>query len=233
MNVIPPRLGPGKNGVPLLENGDRMCQAEFHRRYQEYPEGVKFELVGGIVYMASPLRNLHGTYHQKFNWVFLLYEEGTPGVETSDNATVILGEESEPQPDATLRILAECGGQSRVDEEYLSGAPELVAEVAYSSRAIDMHQKREDYERAGVLEYLVLCIEEQELRWFHFPSGGEITPNRQGISRSLVFPGLWIDVQALLEQKKTRLREVVEQGMASRAHAAFVRRLEAARRRSR
>lgn len=227
MNVIPPR-------PPLLENGDRMSQAEFHRRYQDYPEGVKFELVGGIVYMASPLRHRHSSYHQKLNWVLLLYEEGTPGVESCDNATVILGEESEPQPDAALRILAECGGQSRVDEdEYIAGAPELLAEVAYSSRAIDMNQKREDYERAGLLEYLVLCIEEQELRWFHFPSGGEITPNRQGISRSLVFPGLWIDVQALMEQKKTRLREVVEQGMTSRAHAAFVRRLQAAARKSR
>ncbi len=234
MNLMPPRLTTATNGLPLLENGDRMSQAEFHRRDQEYPEGVKFELVGGIVYMASRLRRPHGTYHQKINWVFLLYEEGTPGVESCDNATVILGEESEPQPDTTLRILTEYGGQSRVDaDEYVAGAPELVAEVAHSTRAIAMNQKREDYERAGVLEYLVLCIEEQELRWFHFPSGGEITPNRQGVSRSLVFPGLWIDVRALLEQKKTRLREVVEQGMASRAHTAFVRRLEAARGRSR
>jgi Uma2 family endonuclease len=223
-----------KNGVPLLANGDRMSQPEFHRRYQAYPEGVKFELVGGTVYMASPLRHPHSTYHQKFNWVFLHYEEGTPGVESCDNATVILGEESEPQPDTTLRILAECGGQSRVDaDQYVEGAPELVAEVAHSSRAIAMNQKREDYERAGVLEYLVLCIEERELRWFHFPSDKEITPNRQGISRSVVFPGLWIDNRALLEQNKTRLREVVQQGIASRAHAAFVRRLQAARRRSR
>jgi hypothetical protein len=221
------------SAIPLLANGDRMSQPEFHRRYQQYPKDVKFELVGGTVYMASPLRNLHGRYHQKFNWVFLLYEEGTSGVETTDNATVILGEESEPQPDTTLRVLAECGGQSRVDDdEYVAGAPELLAEVAYSSRAIDMNQKREDYERAGVLEYLVLCIEERELHWFHFPSGNQITPNRQGISRSVVFPGLWIDNRSLLEQNKARLREVVEQGLASHAHVAFVRRLEAARRRS-
>jgi Uma2 family endonuclease len=234
MNLMPPRLRTPKDSLPLLANGDRMSQAEFHRRYQEYPEDVKFELVGGTVYMASPLRHPHSTYHQKFNWVFLHYEEGTPGVEACDNVTVILGEESEPQPDTTLRILAECGGQSRVNaDQYVAGAPELLAEVAHSTRAIAMNQKREDYERTGVLEYLVLCIEEQELRWFHFPSGREITPNRQGISRSLVFPGLWIDVQALLQQNKARLREAVQQGMARRAHAAFVRRLEAARRRSR
>jgi hypothetical protein len=28
--------------VPPLFNGDRMNQAEFHRRYEAYPEDVKF-----------------------------------------------------------------------------------------------------------------------------------------------------------------------------------------------
>jgi hypothetical protein len=50
------------------------------------------------------------------------------------------------------------------------------------------------------------------------------------VARSRVFPGLWLDVAALLRQDSRRLREVAEQGLASRAHAAFVRRLEAARR---
>ena len=76
----------------------------------------------------------------------------------------------------------------------------------------------------------MLCIEERRLHWFHFPSGEEIMPNRQGVRRSQVFPGLWIDEQALLEQNDQRLIEVVQQGLASRAHAAFVRRLETARR---
>ncbi len=34
---------------PVLENGDRLTQPEFHRRYEAYPEDVKIELVGGIV----------------------------------------------------------------------------------------------------------------------------------------------------------------------------------------
>lgn len=234
MNIVPAQPGLAKSGVPLLVNGDRMSQAEFHWRYQTYPEDVKFELVGGIVYMASPLRYPHGTYHKTLSLVLGLYEAATPGVEAADNVTTILGEESETQPDLALRILTECGGQSRInDEEYLEGSPELIAEVAYSSRAIDLNQKRQDYERAGVLEYLVLCIEGPELHWFHFPSGDQIQPNRAGTSRSLVFPGLWVHVPALLEQDGPRLIKTVERGLASRPHAAFVRRLRAARRRSR
>jgi hypothetical protein len=90
--------------------------------------------------------------------------------------------------------------------------------------------KREDYERAGVAEYLVLCVEEQELYWFDFRSGKSIKPGGEGISRSRVFPGLWLDGAALLARNLPRVIEVVQQGVASRPHAAFVKRLAAARR---
>src|SRR5262249_26071896 len=146
----------------------------------------------------------------------------------------ILGDESEPQPDLTLRILSEYGGSSREDEEhYIVGPPELLAEIAHSSRSIDLHAKREDYERAGVVEYLVLCVEEGELHWFHFPSGKMIRPDREGVAKSKVFPGLWIDVPPLLACDDVCIRQAVDNGLASGPHAAFVRRLEAAHRRHR
>ncbi len=223
---------PTENGAPLLCNGDRMKQPEFHRRYEAYPEDVKFELVGGIVYMASPLRLPNGQYHIELSLALCLYKGATPGVEVADNATVILGEDSEPQPDLLLRILTEHGGRSGVTEdEYCQGPPELLAEVAHSSRAIDMNQKRKDYERAGVQEYIVLCVEERELHWFHFPSGRPIRPDRQGVARLRVFPGLWIHVPALLERDSSRLMAAVQQGLSTSAHAAFVRRLAKARKR--
>lgn len=216
-----------------LVNGERMKQPEFHRRYEAGPEDEKWELIGGIVYMASPLKLPYSRYDGKIGLVLELYESATPGVETLHNATAILDEESEPQPDLGLRILQEYGGQSQTTpNDYLQGAPELLVEVAHSRRAIAMHDKRNDYERTGVLEYLVVCIEEQEVHWFHFPRGGMIRPNRQGVSRSRVFPGLWVDTAALLRRDSARLMEVLQQGLASRAHAAFVKRLQAAQRRN-
>jgi Uma2 family endonuclease len=226
-----PRAMPAINGRATLHNGDRMKQPEFHRRYEAYPEDVKFELVGGIVYMASPLRRPHGVYHVTLSGVFALYEAATPGVEAADNATVILGEESEPQPDLNLRVLPECGGQTRVnDEEYLEGAPELLAEIAHSSRALDLNQKRQDYEQAGVLEYLVLSLEERALHWFDFTTGRPIRADRDGVARSRVFPGLWIHVASLLDRDGPPLHATLQQGLAGRAHAAFVKRLDKARR---
>jgi hypothetical protein len=95
-----------------------------------------------------------------------------------------------------------------------------------------MHQKKNDYRRAGVVEYVVLCVEEQELYWFTFRPQGSIRPDRKGIFRSRVFPGLWINGPALLNRDTERLAATVQQGLASREHADFVRRLQAARRRS-
>ncbi|HJT76512.1 MAG TPA: Uma2 family endonuclease, partial [Gemmataceae bacterium] len=186
-------------GLPPLRHGERLTQAEFHRRYEAYPDDVKFELIGGIVYMASPLRIPHALYEEELSFALGLYRRATPGVQLLPNATTILGERSEPQPDLALRILPEFGGRSRENEErYVEGPPELVTEVAYSTRAIDMNQKRDDYRRAGVLEYLVLCVGEPELHWFDFRTGGALRPNRQGVWRSKVFPGLWLDGPALL-----------------------------------
>jgi Uma2 family endonuclease len=157
-----------------------MTQAEFHRRYQAYPDDVKFELIGGTVYMTSPLSWPHGIYHEELSFVLGLYRRATPGVEVGLDATAILSEESEPRPDLAIRILPEYGGQSKLNaQKFVTGPPELLAEVAYSSRSIDLNQKKADYRQAGICEYLVLCIEDQTLHWFDFHLGKSIKPNRQ------------------------------------------------------
>src|SRR5207237_4412540 len=121
--------------------------------------------------------------------------------------------------------------QTRVNkDDYIEGAPELLTEISYSTVSIDMHLKKADYKRAGVQEYVVICVEEQELHWFDFKSGGVILPDSKGIYRSRVFPGLWIDGRALLGCKSSRVLRVLKQGLASREHAAFVRQLQAAHR---
>jgi Uma2 family endonuclease len=213
--------------VLSLVNGDRMSQPEFHRRYLTRPDHEKWELIGGVVFMASPLGRPHGYYHPHLSGPMWLYMTATPGIELLDNATTILGEESEPQPDLELRILPAYGGQSRdTADNYVGGAPELVVEIAHSNRAIALGAKHDDYKQAGVLEYVVLCVEEQKIHWFDFRTGRPIRPTRQGVYRSRVFPGLWIDGVALLARDSRRLVEVIQQGLASPEHARFVKRLQ-------
>jgi hypothetical protein len=222
-----------ENAELLLHNGDHLKQAEFHKRYRLCPEDMKFELIGGVVYMPSPTRWMHAGYDEELGFALGLFRRGTPGVELLHNVTTILGAESEPQPDLALRILPEFGGRSWLDDdEYVNGPPELLAEIAHSTVSIDLHRKREDYERAGVLEYVVLCVAEQELHWFHFKAKRRITADRHGVYRSRVFPGLWIDGPALLARRSVRIAEVVADGLKCREHAAFLKKLEAARRKA-
>lgn len=209
-----------------LHNGDHMPQAEFHRIYSTMPEDVKAELIGGIVYMASPLKISHGSNHVVLASVFFAYESATKGTETGNNTTVIMDDESEPQPDLYMRILPECGGQSgTTEDDYVEGAPELIAEIANTSRAIDLHRKRAVYRDAGVREYLVLSLHEQQLRWFDLAQDAELATPADGVIRSLVFPGLWIDSAAVVNRDHRQLMETLERGLAEPSHTDFVKQL--------
>lgn len=231
MTTIPPPLTSRSEGSFDLHSGDRMNREEFHRAYERTPEGFKAELIGGIVYVASPLSRKHGVPHLSLATALGTYKAATPGVEAGDNVTIQLGYDAEPQPDLFLRILPEFGGQSgnSVDGDYVAGAPEFVAEIAFSSRSIDLHGKRNDYLRNGVLEYLVVCIGERELRWFDLRDDRELPIGEDKICRIRSFPGLWIDADALLAGNDARLLETLHRGLAIPEHADFVAKLAASR----
>ena len=178
--------------------------------------------------MASPLRIRHGSNHLPLGTVFFAYESSTLGTQSGDNTTILLGDEGEPQPDLYLRILPEYGGQSGTTaDDYVEGAPELIAEIAHSSRSIDLHAKRDDYARYGVREYLVLCLRERQLRWFDLAANREMQADADGVFRIRVFPGLWINGEALQARDFRRLTATLEQGLATPDHSAFVARLAA------
>jgi Uma2 family endonuclease len=219
-----------EEGFPWLENGERMDQKTFHERYLKTPEGFKAELIGGIVYvMASPLKIRHGHADSRVNGWLYIYSAYTPGTRTQINATTILGDDSEPQPDSALLILPEFGGQSvDGDDEYTHGAPEFVAEVAWSSRSIDLNDKLRDYERAGVLEYVVRDLRNKAILWFALTDGrfAPMAPDPDGLIRSRAFPGLWLDPAAMLAGDDPAVIAALQRGLASPEHAAFVAELE-------
>ncbi|TVQ16990.1 MAG: Uma2 family endonuclease [Leptolyngbya sp. DLM2.Bin15] len=212
--------------VTRLEAGDRLSRAEFERRYQAMPEVKKAELIEGVVYVASPLRyNQHGKPHSKIIAWLQVYAAATAGVEVADNTTVRLDGDNEPQPDALLRLDEARGGQSRISEDdYIEGAPELIVEIAASSASYDLHDKLRAYRRNGVQEYLVWLTQEQAFRWYVWQEGEYQlqAPDEQGILRSAVFPGLQLAVEALLAGDMQRVLAVLQAGILSDLHQAFV-----------
>jgi Uma2 family endonuclease len=158
------------------------------------------------------------------------YEAATPGVEVSGNGTARLDLDNEFQPDALLLIDPARGGQAQIsDDDYVTGAPELVAEVAASSVSIDLNTKLNVYRRNGVREYVVWRVLNRALDWFVLRDDQyfRLDPDAEGVVRSEVFPGLWLDTAALLAGDLAAVLARLRQGLASPEHAAFVARLGA------
>ncbi|MEW5956263.1 MAG: Uma2 family endonuclease [Chloroflexota bacterium] len=214
-----------------LNSGDRLSRAEFERRYQAHPEISKAELIEGVVYVSSPIHAEHHAdpHFSIIGWL-AAYCAATPGLIGSDNATVRLDLENEPQPDILLRLQPELGGRVRVTEDdYLEGPPELIVEVAASSASYDLYDKRRAYARNGVPEYLVVQTYDKRVDWFVLREGvyESLEPDQRGILRSEIFPGLWLQPAALWSGDLATLLTVLQEGLASPEHTAFVEPLKA------
>jgi Uma2 family endonuclease len=228
-----PNEAPGDGAISPLADGDRLPRAEFERRYLAMPYLKKAELIEGVVHVPSPVRQRHhGRQHSHLNFWLSAYEGSTAGVEVGDNSSVRLDMENMPQPDCLLFIQPEYGGRVRIGEDgYLEGAPDLVAEVAASSVGFDLGDKQDVYRRHGVREYVIWRALEGTMDWF--VNRGDVfeplLPGADGILRSTVFPGLWLDPGALVRGDVNGVFACVQQGISSAEHVGFVARLALAR----
>ena len=218
--------------IPTLRHGERLSRAEFERRYEAMPD-VKAELLEGVVYMSSPVSVDHGYPHSDLVTWLGVYKAFTPGTAASDNSTTRLSASSEPQPDVSLHILEECGGQSVVDEDrYLAGSPELLGEVSRSSADYDRKVKLPIYRRAGVREFILWRVDDEELDWYVLRAGEyeQLVADEEGIIRSETFPGLWLSVAAMIRGDAAAVLKTLQKGIDSPEHTAFVASLEQVRR---
>ncbi len=221
--------------LPPLRNGDRMKADEFRRRYAAMPEGTRAELIDGEVFMPSPVSLVgHGMPHLELGGVLLNYRAYTPGTLAADNTTVRLHDDSEPQPDLILFIDPDHGGQVEIGADgFITGTPELVAEVSASSAGIDLGRKLDLYRRHRVREYIVWQTEDDALDWFVLRRGrfAPLTPDKaDGLLKSETFPGLWLDAAALIQRDLATVLAALTRGVQSPVHAKFVKELAKRRR---
>jgi hypothetical protein len=213
---------------PFLAAGDKLTREEFLRRWEAEPRIKMAELIRGLVYMPSGVSVRHGDMDGRVGTWLGVYSAATPGTVSGHNATSFLLEDT-PQPDLNLRVLREYGGASDVEGSYLQGTPEFVAEISRSSTSYDLHVKLDLYHKAKIPEYLAVVLFEREIRWHVLVNDRYqlVSPDADGLYHSPVFPGLWLDDQALwagnLQHALTRLLE----GIASPEHQRFVAELAA------
>ena len=136
--------------------------------------------------------------------------------------------DNEPQPDAALLIDPGAGGRARLsDDDYIEGAPELIAEITAGSASYDLHDKLHAYRRNGVREYLVWRTLENRIDWFELADGAyrPLQPDGDGVIHSRVFAGLRLALGAMLRGDLATVLRELHDGLEGDAHQAFTARL--------
>jgi Uma2 family endonuclease len=211
---------------PGLVTGERLTVEEFLRRWEDLPELKNAELIDGVVYVPSPVSRIHGDLDTRIHWWLAHYAHATPGCRAGSNSTWLMSG-SAAQPDAYLRILPEHGGQSWNDRLFFGGAPELAVEICVTSAEVDFGPKLDLYQSEGVREYITVEDLWRQIVWRVLENGvyaGQTLP-ADGIVRSQVFPGLWLDVAAFWADDGAKMLAVLNAGLASECHREFVERL--------
>jgi len=189
-------IAPALRTLPF-ENGDVMRREEFHRLYSECEGLERVELIEGVVYLPSPIRSEgHGDEQMLvLDWLSA-YRGLRTDIKVSPPVSVLLDDDNEPEPDA---LMYRRDDTAMVDG-YLAKGPELIVEIAATSAARDLHQKKRAYERNGVREYIVWRTKDEALDWFRLSEQGyvSVAPGDDGIIESEEFPGLRLDVPAML-----------------------------------
>ena len=225
------RALPDPDAIPPLEMGDHLTRDEFERRYWATPGVKRAELIDGVVYMPSPVSGPHGRHHLWLGGWLAHYLCHTPGLDAADNATVRFDDVNEPQPDLMLAIPPTSGGRCGIDEEnYFAGTPDFIAEIAASRVSYDLHAKLRVYQAQGVREYLVWRTRDQEIDWFRLREGKYEPILPEGaVVKSTIFPGLWLNRDALLRGDLPAVFATLREGIETPEHARFAAELDARR----
>src|SRR5438445_5843231 len=90
--------------IPPLAAGDKLTREEFLRRWEAHPEIKNAELIGGMVFMSSPVSVEHGDADGDVGTWLGTFKAATPGTASGRNTTSFLLDDT-AQPDLNLRIL--------------------------------------------------------------------------------------------------------------------------------
>lgn len=187
-----------KSPGPELENGAVMTREEFHAAYVQCEGYERVELIEGVVYLPSPIKIESHARPQSLLLLWLsTYALGNPALLATGPASVLLDDLNEPEPDALL-LRTTPGWMS--PDGYVVKAPELLVEIAATTKSRDLNQKKRAYERNGVKEYVVWRVADGAIDWFTLRDGSyrSRTPDSQGRIESEQFAGLVLDVPAAL-----------------------------------
>jgi hypothetical protein len=115
-------------------------------------------------------------------------------------------------------------GEPEPSYRYFNGPPNFVLDV-FGDDMLDYEQRRECFERAGVIEYVALRLAEPlEWIWNRLIDGkfSEIKTPDNELIMSTALPGLWIPSYALKHQNWWAIMAAIARGVSRVGHHEFM-----------
>jgi Uma2 family endonuclease len=172
----------------------RMTEEEFER--WALAERVRAEWVEGEVVLMSPVSYEHTDI---FEWMlslmkFFAAKHKLGEVHGSEYMSRLKGRRRLPDI-----FFAATGREGLFTRNYFDGAPDLIVEiVSRDSQNRDRRDKYLEYQSNGVREYWIIDPLSQSTEFYELRDGKYVAiPEENGILRSKVFTGFWLQVEWL------------------------------------
>jgi Uma2 family endonuclease len=185
-----------------MGNAARIKELYTYQDYQKLPEGVRLEILDGVVYDMTPSPTVsHQRVVMRFGTVIYRFFKGkgcTPFIAPLD---VVLDDINVVEPD----VFVVCDS-NKITEANIKGAPDLIVEVLSPSTGVrDRRAKKKLYQNHGVKEYLIASPMEETVERFFLKQDGrygesELFAWHESFA-SLLFPELIFDLRVIFEKE--------------------------------
>jgi len=125
------------------------------------------------------------------------YAEATAGLEMLADVPVEFGDGTEATVDALLRVREAAGGQSRIDDGRVEGAPELILEMFDGVSPGTVHRRQLEYKKKGVTESIV--VDREGTAPWYSPGPYTLYPDNEDVMSGVTFPGLKLHLGCFYE----------------------------------
>lgn len=183
---------------------------------ERIPEGLKADLIDGVIYVASPDNVWHHDVASWFAEVLKRYlrVKKIKGRLFGSRIAFRLDDENGPEPDLAY---VRPDRVHLIRTAHIKGPPDWALEiVSPSSVERDYEKKRSQYERFGVTEYWIIDPLEQAMTCLRLGKNEKykVVPPRGGKAHSEVIPGFWVKPewfwQSQLPDEDETLREILQ-----------------------
>jgi len=178
-------------------------------------DGQKADLIDGVIYMASPdnvdANRINGWLH---TLVSVFARKRKLGEVFISRVACRLDDHNAPEPDI---LFVSVKHKARIRRGGIAGSPDAAWEiVSPDSVERDYEKKWEQYERFKIPEYWIVDELEKKVTLLRLDRQGKYRPiaPRNGVLRSRVLKGFWLDLNWLWQDPLLDELEILEQLLA-------------------